>query len=223
MAPEKEENVLIIIITSDRGLCGGFNSNLIRKVSRFVKEKRELTDTIRMVTVGRKANQFFKRSSVDIESNYPGLSAEVTFEGAKDVAQQAIGMFTNGEVDRVYMAYNEFISAIAVEQHIVQIMPLTREDDGSEEPASEIEYIYEPSEAVLLGKLLPNSIEIRVFQALLESAAGEQGQRMAAMDNATNNASDMIDSLTLQYNRARQAYITKELVEIVSGAESLKG
>ncbi len=223
VAPEKEENVLVILVTSDRGLCGGFNSNLIRSVARFVREKRELTDTIRMITVGRKGNQFFKRSTIDIESDYPGLSADVTFEGAKEVAQQAMAMFTNGEVDAVYLAFNEFISAIAVEQHIEQILPLTREDADPAQGGSEIEYIYEPSEAELLGTLLPNSVEIRVFQALLESAAGEQGQRMTAMDNATSNASDMIDDLTLTYNRARQAYITKELVEIVSGAESLKG
>jgi F-type H+-transporting ATPase subunit gamma len=223
VAPEKEENVLIVLVTSDRGLCGGFNSNLIRAVARFVREKRPLTDTIRMVTVGRKGNQFFKRSAVDIEADYPGLSADVTFEGAKEVAQQAMSMFTNGEVDTVYLAYNEFLSAIAVEQHIEQILPLTREEADPADGGSELEYIYEPSEAELLGTLLPNSVEIRVFQALLESAAGEQGQRMTAMDNATSNASDMIDDLTLTYNRARQAYITKELVEIVSGAESLKG
>ena len=223
VAPEKEENVLVILVTSDRGLCGGFNSNLIRSVARFVREKRDLTDTIRMITVGRKGNQFFKRSAIDIESDYPGLSADVTFEGAKEVAQQAMAMFTNGEVDAVYLAYNEFLSAIAVEQHIEQILPLTHEEADPADGGSEIEYIYEPSEAELLGTLLPNSVEIRVFQALLESAAGEQGQRMTAMDNATSNASDMIDDLTLTYNRARQAYITKELVEIVSGAESLKG
>lgn len=219
--PEREDRILILLITSDRGLCGGFNNNLLRALARFVRDKREVTESIQMITVGRKGNQFFGRSAMDIVQNYPGLISDVTFAGAKRVAQDVMTRFTSGEVDAVYMVYNEFVSAIQVNQQFRQILPMHAPE--ASEAAGAVEYIYEPDEQSLLDQLLPNSVEIQVFQALLESVAAEQGSRMTAMETATNNASDLISKLTLQYNRARQAYITNELMEIVSGAESLKG
>lgn len=227
---ESESKILIVLVTSDRGLCGGFNNNLLRGLKRFVDDKAEVTDSIEMITIGRKGNVFFKNDpNVEIIEDVEGLIGNITFAQVKDVARKAMGMFTGGEVDKVYLVFNEFISAITINQIIRPILPLNTLD-ADETSASEhaegedaLEYIYEPSEEALLGQLLPNSIEIQLFQALLESAASEQGSRMTAMDNATSNASDMIDRLTLQYNRARQAYITKELVEIVSGAEALNG
>ena len=222
---EREEHILLVVITSDRGLCGGFNANLLRALDRFVIEKKPLTSSIKALTIGRKGNQFCTRNPhVEVLENYPGITGAVTFEGAKRVAQRAISLYTAGEVDRVYLVYNEFISAIQTKQLVEPLLPMSTPQVEDAEPVSGAEeYIYEPGEAELLAHLLPNSIEVRVFQALLESEAAEQGSRMTAMDNATSNASDMIKALTLQYNRARQAYITKELVEIVSGAESLKG
>lgn len=232
---ESESNILIILVTSDRGLCGGFNNNLLRGLKRFTDDKAQVTDSIQMITIGRKGNVFFKNDpNVEIIEDVEGIIGDITFPAVKEVARKAMSMFTGEEVDRVYLVFNEFISAITINQIVRPILPLNTLDT-SEEPGTEIavrdddagedvlEYIYEPSEEALLGQLLPNSIEIQLFQALLESAASEQGSRMTAMDNATSNASDMIDRLTLQYNRARQAYITKELVEIVSGAEALNG
>lgn len=219
--PEREDRILILLITSDRGLCGGFNNNLMRALARFVRDKREVTESIQMITVGRKGNQFFGRTAMDIVENYPGLISDVTFAGAKRVAQNIMQRFTSGEVDAVYMVYNEFVSAIQVNQQFRQILPMHAPE--ADEEAGAVEYIYEPDEQSLLDQLLPSSVEVEVFQALLESVAAEQGSRMTAMETATNNASDLISKLTLQYNRARQAYITNELMEIVSGAESLKG
>lgn len=222
---ESEENALVILITSDRGLCGGFNGNLLRKFDRFIKDKRDVTKSIKVLTVGRKGNQYITRTEgLDVLENFQGVFGGIDFADAKRIAQRAIGLYTRGEVDRVYLVYNEFVSAITVNQIVRPLLPMERDEEaeGLDSGTGE-EYLYEPNEAELLAQLLPNSLEVIVFQALLESEAAELGSRMTAMDNATNNAEDMIDSLTLQYNRARQAYITKELVEIVSGAESLKG
>lgn len=222
----REEHVLLVVVTSDRGLCGGFNSNLLRALDRFVIEKKPLVSSVKALTVGRKGNLFCaKNANIDVLEDFPGVIGAVSFEGAKRIAQRAISLYTSGEVDRVYLVYNEFISAIQTRQIITPLLPMSKPDEAEAASHAEggEEYIYEPGEEELLAHLLPNSIEVRVFQALLESEAAEQGSRMTTMDNATSNASEMIDALTLQYNRARQAYITKELVEIVSGAESLKG
>lgn len=227
--PEDQSHALVILITSSRGLCGGFNANLLRKLDRFIDDRLEVYDSMHFLTIGRKGYQHVnKREDVEVLENYEGINGNVSFAGAKEVAQRAMSMFTEGEVDTVYLVFNEFISAIQTEQNLRQLLPLSGEGvEGGEAKAGEAEggeeYIYEPSEAALLAQLLPNSVEVQVFQALLESEAAEHASRMTAMDNATSNAEEMIDSLTLQYNRARQAYITKELVEIVSGAESLKG
>ena len=223
--PEFERNILVVLISSDRGLCGGFNGALFRTLERFIEDKREVCENIYMLTVGRKGNTHFKRNEhVDILKDYDGLTGNVDFDGAKRVAIQAMEMFKTEAVDTVYLVFNEFVSAINIIPTIESILPLsTLAAEGEEVDTQGVEYVYEPSEEELLDHLLPNSIETQVFQALLESEAAEQGSRMTAMDNATTNATDMIDALTLQYNRARQAYITKELVEIVSGAEALKG
>ena len=226
---EGEANILVILITSDRGLCGGFNANLLRPFARFLRDKADVSQTRQVLTVGRKGAQFVKRTpNLEHLDHVNGVLGGIDFADAKRIAQRAIGMFTRGEVDRVYLVHNEFISAIQTNQVFRQLLPMVTEELGEGERGVDPdqggeEYIYEPSEEELLARLLPNSVEVTIFQALLESEAAELGSRMTAMDNATNNAEDMIDSLSLQYNRARQAYITKELVEIVSGAESLSG
>lgn len=226
---DAENNILIVLVSSNRGLCGGFNGNLLRTLDRFIQDKQGVCDNIHLITVGRKGNQYYKNAEdLDILKFYEDITGNVTFEGAKALAAEAMELFKGEQVDHVYLVYNEFISAINIVPTIETILPLSASEEdeaqaSSDEPAQFVEYVYEPSEQELLNQLLPNSIEVRIFQALLESEAAEQGSRMTAMDNATNNATDMIDALTLQYNRARQAYITKELVEIVSGAEALKG
>ncbi len=224
-SPEREDKILVIVCTSNRGLCAGFNANLLRAVDRFLAAKHGVTSSIEIVTVGRKGNQHFTRKGENITRYHEDVVGNVTFASAKEIAREPMERFAKGEIDHVYLVYNEFVSAIQFNQIIAPLLPLNKEgseDDAQEDKGGE-EYIYEPSETELLAQLVPNSIEVRIFQALLESEAAEQGSRMTAMDNATSNAEEMIDKLTLQYNRARQAYITKELVEIVSGAESLNG
>ncbi|MEC9442642.1 MAG: ATP synthase F1 subunit gamma [Myxococcota bacterium] len=223
-SPEQEDKILVIVCTSNRGLCAGFNANLLRTVDRFLAAKHGVTSSVELVTVGRKGNQHFMRKGANITRYHDDIVGNVTFASAKEIAREPMERFIKGEIDHVYLVYNEFVSAIQFNQIIAPLLPLNKEGDASDsEDKGGEEYIYEPSETELLAQLVPNSIEVRIFQALLESEAAEQGSRMTAMDNATSNAEEMIDKLTLQYNRARQAYITKELVEIVSGAESLNG
>ncbi len=224
---ELRDKSLVIVISSNRGLCGGYNSNLLRTVRRYVRDREAGGQEIHLCCLGRKARQAFKGDEFKTWGNYDGIIGDITFANAKQVAQDAIQAFVDGEFDEVHLAYNEFISAIQYNQVVQPLLPLTVEDleAGEELDALEggSEYIFEPDEESLLAKLLPSHIEVQVLSALLEAEAAEHGARMTAMDSATNNASDMIDSLTLQYNRARQAYITRELVEIVSGAEALNG
>ena len=229
--PEKS---LMVIIASDRGLCGGFNANLFRGIDRYLAEHRIAGEEQELVTVGSKARDHFKKSDYEIVDHFDDVIGNVDIKSAKRVSKQMRQSFLDGDYDHVYLCYNRFVSAIAQEWVIYNILPLSEslvftaeneegEPVASEEEVSDREFIYEPDLDVLLDELLPSHIDTQVYQALSESEASEHAARMTAMDNATNNANDMIDDLTLQYNRARQAYITKEIVEIVSGAESLKG
>lgn len=226
------ESILVVVISSNRGLCGGFNNNLFREVDRFLDDRKVAGEAIEIVTVGRKAHDYFRRSQFDVVNNHPGVIGEVTFKKAKKIARTFIDDFLDKKYDAVYICFNKFISAIAADKIITPLLPLSMEHEESagDSPAEEGitlsgsgEFIYEPDVKTLLSQLLPGHVELQFLQALFESEASEHAARMTAMDSATNNAGDMIDSLTMQYNRARQAYITKEIVEIVSGAESLKG
>jgi F-type H+-transporting ATPase subunit gamma len=227
-ARESRERILVIVVSSNRGLCGGFNSNLFRTVDRFIREHEVGREQIDILTVGRKANGFFTRQEMNIIADRSDIIGQVTYKQAKELAEMAIEDFLSKKYDAIYLAYNQFISAIAFETVIRPLLPFNLDDvvaaeSGGEMMSASSEYIYEPNVGELLDRLLPGHVEVQVLQALFESEASEQGSRMTAMDNATNNATDMIARLTLQYNRARQAYITREIVEIVSGAESLKG
>lgn len=224
--PDREK-ILVIVVSSNRGLCGGFNSNLFRAVDRFMRNHEVGHEQIDVVTVGRKASGYYSRQGANIVKDYTEIIGQVTYPRAKEVAELAIEDFTSKNYDAIYLAYNQFISAIAFETRIRALLPFNLEEVFGDEDFGELEgggeYIYEPGVNELLDTLLPAHIEVQILQALFESEASEHGSRMTAMENATNNATDMIASLTLQYNRARQAYITREIVEIVSGAESLKG
>lgn len=233
---ENPDKTLVVIVSSNRGLCGGFNSNLFRGLDRFLEEQRISGERQELATVGRKAHTHYKKSKYELVEVYDGVIGDVDFRKAKRIAGDIIEQFVDGSYDAVYLCYNRFISAIANEWVIGRLLPLSMSVEMTEEnPEGVVEedeepkesafgdYIYEPDLDTLLGNLLPSHVEAQVMQALVESEATEHAARMTAMDNATNNASDMIDDLTLQYNRARQAYITREIVEIVSGAESLKG
>ncbi len=213
----------LLVVTSDRGLCGGFNSNLLRATNRFLSANRELHEEILVFAVGRKARDFFRRRQVPVRKEYIGVLGQLSYSHAARMAEDLVGGFLEGDFDEVQIVFNEFRSAISQVVRFEKLFPLAIERKGPEGMEAAIDYIYEPSRDEILATLLPKYVETQIFRVLLESVAGEHGARMTAMDSATNNAVDMIARLTLQMNRARQAAITKELMEIIGGAEALKG
>lgn len=215
----------ILVFSSDRGLCGGFNSNLLRKVNTFLYHEGKNHESIQIQTIGKKARDFFKARKIDIQKELANVVTGFTFENALELANGMIEDFKNGEFDNFYIAYNGFKSAISQEIRIRKILPLEFEEEGKghgEEGRGIFPVIFEPSAQKVFDEMAPRYIASEIYLAHLESAASELGSRMSAMENATSNAKEMINSLTLVYNRARQATITKELMDIVNGAESLK-
>ena len=217
------KNAELVVLTSDRGLAGGFNSNVLRRAQRFLVDNEKTYESIRLSTIGRKGNDFFKKRNVKLRRNYTDLYTRVSFRTAADVSTELAGHFLTGEVDAVFLVYNEFLSAISQKVSVVQLLPLPAPvTTASAGAAMPVDFKYEPDQLAVLERLVPQALAIKVYRALLESVASEQGARMSAMENATRNAGEKIGQLTLYYNRTRQAAITKELVEIVSGAEALK-
>lgn len=214
------QKALIILITSDRGLCGGFNANICKATERFIKEKHNDYSEISLLTVGRKGFEFLKNRQ-KIRKNFSSVLSNLNYQTAALLAQEVIEGYLAEEYDEVFLLYNAFKSVMTQDITFQQLLPIAPEATQDEEYAPE--YIYEPSQTELLAELLPKHIEVQLFKALLESVASEHGARMTAMDSASKNATEMIGKLTLQYNRARQAAITTELMEIISGAESIKG
>lgn len=213
-----------LVLTSDRGLCGGFNGNLLRRVEGFLKETLSRCESVRLSVVGRRGRDFFRSRRREPDQLVTGIPETMPFEEALRLAEDLIGGYREGRFDEFYLVYNYFRSAISQEIRIEKILPLTRPEAKSPTEKSHYvpEYLYEPSKEVLLDRLIPRALAMVIRRAFLESVAGEYGARMMAMDNATNNCVDMIGDLTLQMNRIRQAAITKELMDIVNGAESLK-
>ncbi len=210
----------ILIMTSDRGLCGGFNANINRATQRYVDANERGHEQMVLDIVGRKGHEYFKRRKLEKGRYFEDILHNVTLESASDVAEQVIADFLDGNADALYVVYNEFKSAITQEVVVEQLLPVVPVTDAS--GADVADFIYEPSKRAVMDAVLPRHITVQVYRMLLESVASEMGARMSAMDSATNNAGDLIDRLTLQYNRARQANITKELMEIIGGAEALK-
>ncbi len=221
LATREQRTAEIVVITSDRGLAGGFNSNIARRTQRFMTENADRFERIALSTIGRKGRDYFRARKVEIRKDYTGVHADLRYEKAETLAQDYAARYLAGEVDAVFLAYNEFKSAISQTPVVVQLLPVETPPAAQAE-TSGIDFRYEPSREALLADLVPRHVTMQVWRALLESAASEHGARMSAMESATKNAEEMIASLTLQYNRARQAYVTKELMEIVSGAEALK-
>jgi F-type H+-transporting ATPase subunit gamma len=213
----------LLVVTSDRGLCGGFNSNLLRAANRFLSENGGRHEEILVFAVGRKARDFFRRRRVPVRKEYVNVLGQLSYSHAAQMAEDLVGGFLAGDFDEVQIVFNEFRSAISQVVRFDKLFPLAIERQESEGREAGIDYLYEPSRNEILATLLPKYVETQIFRVLLESVAGEHGARMTAMDSATNNAVDMIARLTLQMNRARQAAITKELMEIIGGAEALKG
>jgi F-type H+-transporting ATPase subunit gamma len=237
---ERRDKALIFVVSTNRGLCGSFNASLFREIRDFTQTLEVADEDVDVATMGDKADIHFRRQEeTDIVEQYDEIIGDVSYERARGVAQDGIDWFLSGEYDAVYVAYNEHISAIQYEQRIEPMLPLSVEDllemvgiDPDEpEKIAELaggegravsEYIFEPDEEGLLSYMLPRHLEVQILQALLESGAAEQAARRQAMDNATENAEEMIEDLTLEFNRARQAAITTEIMEIVSGAEAMK-
>jgi len=220
---EKREakRLLLIVVTSDRGLCGGFNANLCKTAERFIKENRDMYEQVSLLTVGRKGYEFLKNRHT-IYKNVSNVLAKPNYQTAALLAQDVIEGFQAEEYDQVLLLFNAFRTVMSQDITFQQLLPVVPEEKSvaDENP---VEYIYEPSVGDLLAEILPKNIEVQIFKAMLESVAAEHGARMTAMDSASKNANEMIGKLTLQYNRARQAAITTELMEIISGAESIKG
>jgi F-type H+-transporting ATPase subunit gamma len=214
------KKIEMIILTSDRGLCGGFNTNILRRAMESLKELRTRTPGITLNVIGRKGRDFFKRRDLPIRKEWTGISDRVQYDHAAQIGKEAIAAYLNGTFDELYMVYGEFRSAIQTRIVTEKIFPIGDfQQEGIEIEGS---FIYEPEEEEVLETLLPRYVEVQIFRGLLESAASEQGSRMMAMDSATRNAKDVIHKLTLVYNKTRQAAITKELMDIVGGAEALK-
>ncbi len=205
---------LLVVITADKGLCGAFNANIVRTASRFLAERAQ--GTTELALVGRKGRDFFRRREVKIRSEQLGVFSALRYATARTLAAELVLAFTRHEVDEVYLVYNEFKSVIQQRLVVDRLLPIERHALRPQEPA--MDYLYEPSPQAIFSEILPKHVEVQVWKALLESVAAEHGARMTAMDSATNNATEMIDRLTLYMNKVRQAAITKEIIEVVSGA-----
>ena len=213
--------VAVVAMTGDRGLAGAFNANVVRKAMAIERDLREQGVETRVLAVGRKGIGTLKFRGCRLEKSWQGLSDRPQYSDAKEIAAELIRMFTSGEVDRVRLVYNHFTSPI--EQTLMDdvILPVPQLADTDDDERPPVSYIYEPAPEEILAGLLPSYVEIAVYRALLESSASEQGARMSAMRNASEAAEEMIDALTLALNRARQAAITQEILEVVAGAEAL--
>lgn len=211
-------NIGVLVITSDRGMAGGYSTNVIRKVDTLIKPYGK--EHVKLVIVGRRANVYYVKRGYDIVSFLPMPTSEITFAEARQIGREIMSLFETKQVDVVYIVYTRFYSA--VKQQVTELQLLPVRPQSSDEREEQIEYIFEPPPAALFASLLPRYVNNQIYQAMLESLASEHAARMTAMTLATDNAEDMISDLTVQYNRARQAAITKELTEIVSSAEAVK-
>jgi F-type H+-transporting ATPase subunit gamma len=214
------KKALLILITADRGLCGAFNANLNRRAEAFAREMSEKGVQVDMINVGRKGNDYFRRRNVNLVEAFTNVMNKVTYELSGRVVSVAVEKFTTGEYEEVYILFNSFRSAVRQVLTLRKLLPVTPEEEGWKRKR---EYLYEPSEEALLDSIIPRYVQVQVFTGMLDSVAAEHGARMTAMEAATSNADEMIYRLTLKHNRLRQESITTELMEIVGGAEALKG
>ncbi len=217
------KNVEVIVLTSDRGLCSAFNTNVMKLATRVMAEmKTQGVENVQISTVGKKAADFYRRRGIKLKNSWTGFSGRVSYENAKLVATSMIQGYVSGEVDEVVVIYNKFKNVVQQIPTSVKFLPASIEEGEAPAEGGGADFIYEPQEDVLLEFLLPKNIEIQVFSALLESQTSEEAARMAAMENATKSSTEMIDKLSLKYNKARQAGITADLMDIVGGVEALK-
>jgi F-type H+-transporting ATPase subunit gamma len=212
-----DENIELMVVTGDRGLAGSFNANLIKAALHFLDERKNYNLSLHLI--GKKGYDFFRKRRYHISHHYVNIFRSVQYEHAREIAERTIKAYLEGNLDAIYIIYNEFKSALQQRVVVQRLLPLERLPEASSE--EKLDYIYEPDPVTIFERLLPRYLEVQIFHALLESAAAEHAARMTAMDAATKNAREMIDSLTLTMNKIRQAAITREIIEVVGGAEAL--
>ena len=221
LAVRDPKRIRVICMTSDRGLCGGFNSNLIKATERFLKDKNSEGKEVSLINVGRKGRDYFRKKA-NVIGQWVDILSKFDMTLAVSISNDVITPFIKEEYDELYLVYNQFVNVSVQRPTVVRLFPLPSiGQDVDVDPDKRLDYAYEPSEEALLQQLLPMYVHVLVFRALLETSAGENGARMASMDNATKNCEDLIQSLTLKMNKARQAAITAELMDIVGGTEAL--
>jgi F-type H+-transporting ATPase subunit gamma len=214
---DKVEKVLIVAISSNRGLAGAFNANILKRTMRLVNENRDINYDV--LTIGRKVNDLLKRRNVNLVGDHNSIYDELTYDNVAEIAEGLMKKFREGEYDRIEIIYNRFVNAAVQRVQVEQFLPVSEPEQ--EETAATGDYIYEPSKEEILEDLIPKSLKTQLFKALLDSQAAEHGARMTAMHKATDNATDLLRDLRIDYNKARQAAITNEILEIVGGAEAL--
>ncbi|OYU65250.1 MAG: ATP synthase F1 subunit gamma [Cytophagaceae bacterium BCCC1] len=218
------KNVLIVMVTSDRGLCGAFNTNVIKAAVAFINENYPVQlekGNVSVLSLGKKGSEAFTRRGIKVDNEFTDIFQRLSFDTAKEAAEKVMAAFAEGTYDEVVLVYNEFKNVATQIIRTEKILPLVSEQ--TEEKTSNTDYIFEPSEEEIILELIPKAIKLSVFKAVLDSNASEHGARMTAMDKATENGGELLKALKIEYNRSRQAAITKEILEIVGGAEALKG
>ena len=221
LSVREPKKIWIVTVTSDRGLCGAFNSNIIKATERFIEEKKQEGKDTLLIPLGKKGKDYF-RKKMEVRGDRVDMFRKVDMDLAKDISNELIESFVNEEYDELYIIYNEFVNVSVQKPVVVKLFPLSTIGEGDAQSAgSMLSYLYEPSETAIIDKLLPMYVNVLMYRALLETVAGENGARMVAMDNATRSCEEMISSLTLKYNKARQSAITAELMDIVGGTEAL--
>ncbi len=220
---ENSKISLLIINSSDRGLCGGFNSNLFRNAKKWISDQQGQGKSVKIMTVGKKASSFYKKTDLDIVASFEDLNSnDRQLQVSEEIKNKIMELFENNEIDEVSILFNKFVSAISQEPTYQSLIPLSNEETSEDDSeANNAIFEFEPDKNELLEYLVPRNFLTQIYRSVLESSASEHAARMTSMDNATRNAGDMIDRLTLTYNRTRQAFITKELIEIISGAEAV--
>lgn len=219
------KRIAMIVVTSDRGLCGGFNMNVVRKAEEIAKDELASFNrdgNLDFYCIGKKGNDYFTKRPYNVVGSYPGIFSHLKFEFASGLIKELTAKYISGEIDKVLVVYNEFKSVIQQKTTVEQLFPIKPFEVKNHEPVQDIDYIYEPDKASIINTLLPKHLNAQMWTTLLDSYAAELGARMTAMDMATENAKELIRSLNLTYNKVRQASITKEILEIVSGANALK-
>jgi F-type H+-transporting ATPase subunit gamma len=221
LALRPRKRVEVLVLTGDRGLCGAFNSNILKAGHMHVDSFKKEGFDVSISTVGKRGLDYFRRREISVRQFWVGLSGRLTYSEVLEIANDIKENYINGTFDEVMLIYNEFKSMVAQKISIVRLLPLAQIEGEEEESPGGTDFIYEPSRGEIFDQLLPKNVDIQIYRALLESSAAEEAARMTAMENATQNCDEMVSRLTLQYNKARQAGITKELMDIVGGVEAL--